>query len=271
LSNPQIAIVNESTVITGLQCQQLAAALQIQVSRDWLPAWGDDYAVKFWPGYKPSLAVEASSAAVPERPPANAWILAILDNSDQADALGYHDVTPTGQPLGKCFAKTTMDDGESWTVCASHELLEMLADPGINLIAQAGQGFWAYEVCDPCEDDQYAYAIALPPTVPPGDGILVSDFVFPSWFELFHEPGEKYDFRGHMSRSFQVLAGGYAQTFDPTTGNWTEINPAMAAKHAGSRLARRSKIGFEPSFSPTHGYTETRQMPILKSLFHEGR
>ena len=30
----------------------------------------------------------------------------VLDTSDQAGALGYHDVTPQGLPLGKVFAKT---------------------------------------------------------------------------------------------------------------------------------------------------------------------
>ena len=39
---------------------------------------------------------------------------------------------------------------------------------------------YAYEVCDACEADQFGYDI---------DGVLVSDFVFPSWFESFWSAG----------------------------------------------------------------------------------
>jgi hypothetical protein len=235
LSTPQIAIVNESTAVTDAQVQQLAAALAIQVNRDWYPAWGSNPIIRFYVGYKPSL-LEANTAIL--RPPPNAWILAILDDSDQADALGYHDQTPTGQPLGKCFAKSTMQDGESWTVCASHELLEMLGDPDINLGAQVGNLWWAYEVCDPAEDDSYGYKITLPGSA---TEILVSDFVLPSWFQSFDSPGQKYDFQGHISKPFEVLTGGYSQTFSDATG-WVMVNPEVASKHAGSRLERREIV-----------------------------
>jgi len=42
---------------------------------------------------------------------------------------GHHDLTPDGLPVGKSFAGTDKHFGHSWTVTASHELLEMLADP----------------------------------------------------------------------------------------------------------------------------------------------
>ena len=36
----------------------------------------------------------------------------------------------------------------------------MAVDPTINLAAQDdGDTFWAYEVCDPVEDDQYGYSV----------------------------------------------------------------------------------------------------------------
>ena len=56
-----------------------------------------------------------------------------LDDSDQASALGYHDMTSEGLPLGKVFGTTNLKFGTNWTVTASHELLEMLGDPSINL------------------------------------------------------------------------------------------------------------------------------------------
>jgi hypothetical protein len=63
-----------------------------QVTRDFFPAWGWDAVVKFFP----------KGGAVPGE---WCWIIAILDDSDQANALGYHDVTSTGLPLAKVFAE----------------------------------------------------------------------------------------------------------------------------------------------------------------------
>jgi len=52
----------------------------------------------------------------------------------QPGALAYHDLTPDGLPVSKVFVRTTLKDGELVSVSASHELVEMLVDPGINLM-----------------------------------------------------------------------------------------------------------------------------------------
>ncbi|UIF89492.1 hypothetical protein KAF44_29135 (plasmid) [Cupriavidus necator] len=44
------------------------------------------------------------------------WWLVILDDSDQANAYGYHDVTNDGLPLGKVFAKADMLNNKKWTI-----------------------------------------------------------------------------------------------------------------------------------------------------------
>lgn len=56
-------------------------------------------------------------------------------------------------PLGKVFAGTDLKYGYTWSVTASHELLEMLADPNINLTvllqnSETAGTLYAYEVCD---------------------------------------------------------------------------------------------------------------------------
>ena len=91
--------------------------------------------------------------------------------------------------MGKVFAGTDLKYGYTWSVTASHELLEMLADPNINLTVlvqssdTAGK-LYAYEVCDTCEADENGYEI---------DGVLLSDFVFPSWFEDFRTEPTQFD------------------------------------------------------------------------------
>jgi hypothetical protein len=161
----------------------------------------------------------------------------VLDNSDQAGALGYHDFTIEGPPIGKVFAKTTIDLGGQWTVTASHELLEMLGDPDISgsvfVPATHRQGglIYAYENCDACEADQFGYHI---------DGTLVSDFVFPSWFEAFHKAGStQFDLGNHITELFELLSGGYISVLEVTFGRgWTQIT----AEHAASTYDMRPPV-----------------------------
>ncbi len=119
LATTQISVINESTVLTDAEVTPVVIALQQQVTNDFRPVWGIDAELKMIPQGSPA--------------PAGTWWLVVLDDSDQAGALGYHDLTPDGLPMGKVFAASDLKAGTSWSVTASHELLEMLADPNINL------------------------------------------------------------------------------------------------------------------------------------------
>jgi hypothetical protein len=119
IADIQVAVINASTVLTDAQVRDVVPALQLQVHRDLAPACNIDADLTFVPKGA--------------QPPANTWWLAILDDSTQAGALGFHETTTQGMPLGLAFARTAAEDGVNWTVTASHELLEMLVDPEINL------------------------------------------------------------------------------------------------------------------------------------------
>jgi hypothetical protein len=229
MADIQIAVINRSTKVTDAQVQALVPALQTQVRRDFAPVWGVDADLAFVPSHG--------------SPAPGAWWLVVLDTSDQAGALGYHDLTKEGLPLGKVFAGSDIQDGYSWTATASHELLEMLGDPDINLTAAVESSnhapkFYAYEVCDACEADQYGYKI--------GD-VLVSDFVYPAWFESFRKKGStQFDFGKHLSKPLQLLPGGYIGVYDPTSGRgWTQVTAEnephgyAARPRVGSRRERR--------------------------------
>jgi hypothetical protein len=222
-----IAVVNQSTVVKDADASAWTDALQTQVSKDFFPVWGVDAKLAFLSGGK--------------TPPAGSWVLAFLDNADQANALGYHDITPDGLPLGKVFAKTTLDDGGVVSVTASHELLEMLGDPDINLTAELddGQGkpskFYAYEVCDACEDDQFGYKI---------NNVLVSDFVYPAYFESFRKPNStQFDHGNKITAPFTLLAGGYISVLD--LGNLSEGWQQLLANRndRAAQIKSRARIG----------------------------
>ena len=169
--------------------------------------------------------------------------MSILDDSDQAGALGYHDLTPDGLPIGKVFAATDLKYGTNWTITASHELLEMLADPNINLtvFVQSNEStgiLYAYEVCDACEADNLGYAI--------GNARTVSDFVYPSWFESFRTTGSaQFDQTNQIKNPLQLLPGGYIGVFNVNSGSGWQQQTAdkqpniMSRGNVGSRRERR--------------------------------
>jgi len=113
---PQIACVNKATVNLGVPLNKLVPAMQKFMDECFVPVWG-----------APAKLVAANSV------PAGAWAILFLDNADQANALGYHDLTKHGLPLSKVFVKTTLADGQKVSVTACHELSEMMIDPSVNL------------------------------------------------------------------------------------------------------------------------------------------
>ena len=199
-----ICVMNPSTVMSDEEVAALIPAMQKQVDRDFNPAWNIDADLEF---------VSGDEAPIP-----GSWWLSVLDDSDQAGALGYHDVTDEGLPLGKVFAKTDKELGLQVSVTFSHELLEILADPEINrcvfLQRQDGSGMIvAYESCDAVEADALAYEI---------DGVLVSDFVTPRWF-MPGFPGP-YDFKEHTTGPVQLLQGGYISIYEVGKGQgWQQV------------------------------------------------
>jgi hypothetical protein len=216
MSLPVIAITNASTCLTDAQVEAAIPALQRQVSLDFRAYWDLDCQL---------ILLPKNDALT-----SGWWQISVIDNPDQAGALGYHELTIHGTPLGKVFAGLDIQSGGSWTVTLSHELLEMLADPWINWCAQGSDGkVYALEVCDAVEADELGYQI---------DGVLVSDFITPAWFEPTQ--GDRVDFKQRISKPLQLAAGGYISVLN-AGGKWTQIAAKGAVSiPAGSRRQRRA-------------------------------
>jgi len=220
----QIAVINDSTAISDAEIHKMLPAFDQQWNNDLEKVWG----------------VTSASFQFLNRgqaPDAGSWWLVFLDNSDDPRALAYHDLTTEGLPLSKIFVKTILADNASVSVGATNEVCEMAVDPWLDSAYQDPDGvFWAGEICDPVEDDQYGYLI---------NGTLVTDFVTPDWFAHKNAKGV-IDFKGHADTAFQVLTGGYAQKFDPESG-WVQVNGKQikASRRlnpgVGSRRERRAR------------------------------
>lgn len=223
-----VSIINSSTCVSDAEGATLTAALQKQVSNDFAPAWGIDATLIYVP--------------IGGKPAPGTWWLSIQDNTDRPGIVGHHELTPDGLPAGHAFAGADMHYGLKWTVTASHELLEMLANPAVNLSvfvhSQPGKGvLYSYEVCDPCEDDSFAYPI---------DGIEVCDFVHPAYFETFRLPGStKFDHLGLLGGPVPtLLKGGYINSFDITQPNaaWHQVTAATVPHGPTDRSHLRDRF-----------------------------
>lgn len=191
----KVGFINGSALVTNSYLQDVVTALQKQVNEDFFPVWG--------------LGVDLNIVSNVGTSDA---VIYVVDNqqtpSDQGD-LGFHDITDVGIPVGFVFVQTALMNNEKWEVTASHELLELIADPFANLAANGtfsgNPAFFAYEVCDSVEADQYMIG-----------QIPVSNFVFPSWF--IDQTSDHYDFLGELGSPFSLAAGGFL-SYWPAIGN----------------------------------------------------
>src|SRR5438552_13701576 len=110
----KVALVNKSDAVSDAAIIGAAASLDLQVKQDFFPFWNIKVDV---------VPIKRSGIA-----PHGSWPINILDDSDVQGALGYHEYTSRG-PKSKVFARTSLYAGVPWSSVASHELLEMLADP----------------------------------------------------------------------------------------------------------------------------------------------
>jgi hypothetical protein len=202
---PTIACFNQAKTPLGVDYDQLIAALQVYVDQHIVPIWGT-----------PAKLVKTKGFVK------NAWAIVFLDDADAPGALAYHDLTPEGMPLSKVFVRTTIKNGDLVSVSASHELVEMLVDPAINLMTTGPDPkiIYAYESADPVE--------ALTFKV---NGIPMSDFVYPAYFEAFHKPNSvKFDHLNKVKKPFEILKDGYQIIFKG--GKWSQVYGSKAkAKH----------------------------------------
>lgn len=195
----QIAILNQSTRYKNntTLLTNMAAAVNVQLNQHVAPTWNlKDLQCAFY----------ADSTKVP----AGAYRLWILDNADQANALGYHDQDPQGVPYGRVFVNPIIKSGgtdytsaNSVSVTISHEVCEIVGDPEVNTWRQMSNStLTCQELCDAVEGDAYPIAVN-------GLNILVSNFLLPPWFDYAPQAGSKFDYMNKLKAPFTMTRGGY--------------------------------------------------------------
>lgn len=203
---PHVALVSDSPSVTLADISPIAAAIQKQVTRDFGPVWGIN------------ATVDAFEKL--ESVPVDYWPVIIKDDINQPGAAGFH-TDDKGQPLSLIQA----DPG--WELTASHEVLEMLADPFGNRtlagsvppnspepVSRFNRVTYLVEVCDPCESEQFAYNV---------NGLKLSDFITPHYYDPNGSTGMQYSFRGNVKEPHTVLADGYVSFGNPVDNRWYQV------------------------------------------------
>ena len=199
MTKTQLVVVrNDSrTRLPFADVERVAAILDAQIANDFFPVWG----------------IRADVVPVPARKkaPAGAWRVSIVDKQDGGGVHLYK-----GRPYARVKFR------RDWTFMASHELLEMLADPfgttfdhapSIDPAANGRMVRYLREVCDPCLEFKYVSS----------DALKVSDFVTPEYYQ-HQAAGAHVDFMRKLPKPFHVPLGGYLSWIDPTDGRWHFLN-----------------------------------------------
>jgi hypothetical protein len=211
---PTIVCIDHSSALKGPEFDAIIAALQVYVDDHVAPAWGVMAKLVKGRDFRDGC-----------------WAMVFLDHADHARSLAYHHLTPDGYPQSKVFVETTRADGKPVSVAASHELVEMLVDPSMNLEVMKPDGklVHRYEVADPVEDLHFKI-----------NGLPMSDFVYPAYFESFHKPGSvQFDHMDELKRPFQIHLGGYQCVM--AKGKWTLRFGSRAKQKAFEKQDRRDR------------------------------
>jgi len=199
-TKPLICVRNDSNELDDEAVAKLIPAIQKQVTEHFEPAWGIGARIKFHEGKYPS----------------HAYVITIKDEDEEDETfLGYH--IHNGYPEAFIFAKADMAEDKTISETLSHEVLEMLIDPAVNLYAyrpgdtrRPDRGYF-YEVCDAVQCHHYRI-----------DGVKVCNFVYPEWFEHNWKRGSRqFDHLKLLERPFQILPGCYMDVYEAGVGERT--------------------------------------------------
>ncbi|CAB3807194.1 hypothetical protein LMG28688_06503 [Paraburkholderia caffeinitolerans] len=205
----QVVLVDKTKAIDPALLQNAAAALSLQASKH-LPGC--------WSGTTATVSYASNAKVLPP----NSWPIYLVKALPPGEG-GFHQ-DKRKQPYAEVIASP---DDPTWTIDASHEMCEMLVDPygnrmqssqaiaieGDGVADTTGEFSYLVEVCDPCEANQFAYEI---------NGIAVSDFITPDFYDTTGAAGVSYSYTGSVTRPRDLLKGGYISYIDES-GDWQQI------------------------------------------------
>jgi hypothetical protein len=242
----KVVLVDTTGTVKADTMAAAAEALNVQVTRD-LP--------QFW-----NIQATVSYRPDPKSVPQGMWPVQLVKSLPPGEG-GFH-MTSHNQPYAKIIVTPGSDE---WTIDASHEIVEMLVDPYGNRLQTSnaigiaggrikdGTGKYEYlvEACDPCEANKYAYRI---------DGIMVSDFITPSFYDPDPASNARYSFTGAIKNPREILPGGYISWVDPETDEMKQILWVDPTKPP-----QEKDLGPAPKNMSLREYVETKTYDLVRN------
>ena len=230
-----VYVLDQAESIKSSEVRKMVRAVKAQVKDDFCPAWDMKADVLY-------------AKSLEKLDPKNVDALVYLkDKVKDADYAGYHDKDArTGVSLGYVFFDVSDSLEEDVSVTLSHEILEILGNRHVNYYALGPHPtkerivFHWLEMCDAVQANSYKK-----------EGVLVSDFLLPTYFTSDKEVREKNHFLSGKLESFGVMPGGYVGFFDPKTGRDSNFFSDKLSKERFKikgrlgKLRRRERIANE--------------------------
>lgn len=192
----QVSVKNLSTKVSDAEVSTCVQAIAKQLANDY---------ARLWQRVPPVLAFYPNGQTPPTS--SNDAVVYVLDSLAGVDELlGEHTESATGVPTGyvmvdmiRSYGGTVSTGRMSISCTLSHEILELIADPNVNLWAADPNGGYdvCYELCDPVEADWYTI-----------DGVAVSNFVTPDYFDPL-STSTVFDALGKLNAPLSIGKNGY--------------------------------------------------------------
>jgi hypothetical protein len=198
-----LALVSQVGALKAGDLNRVAAALQKQIQVGLKPTWNVDATIESFDKL--------------ENVPAGYWPIIVKGETDLPAGAGAFHTQKDGHPLAVVGYDADVD---LWTLAASQEMLEMLVDPAGNRLKLCRSPNPAdgdkvvnvlVEISQPVEGIEHSYRI---------DGVVVSDFVTPSFYDATVKSGIKYSYTGAAVDPLKILKAGYISWIDPVSKEW---------------------------------------------------
>lgn len=236
-----IYVDNRST-LPHADVREVLSAINRQIERDFTPIWGL------------GARVRLRRAGQPLRVPPDGRVahVHLVNHERHPD---WHIEEQSGIAAGAVMVDLPQvtnrsDAWMTWTVGLSHEVLELIADPFVNLLVKGPhpkanrEVFYYREVCDPVQSLTYTIG-----------GVRVSDFVLPHYYNAVGQRGLRNDFLDSGLEAFGWLDQGIVGFWDPkarTRDHWVVFPAADSTAPAMQVLKAKGKMSRVHRYSRPH-------------------
>jgi hypothetical protein len=255
-----VAIVSLTSDVSTRNILRAAAAVQKQITRDFIPYWGLRATVDAFEDlesvpsdYRPVVVFGDADELVGRLEFAIGAQQAarLIDDFERNRLSGLHLNAFTREP----FALVAASD--VWSVALSHEVLEMIADPFGNRLVAAAHPLdprqrvkYLVEICDPCQAMWY-----------PVNGVPVSDFYTPRYFDPVQVNRSRYSFTGALELPLQILEGGFLSWIDPSDSGLYQLGAGESEAVQLADLAQLAR-----STAPLRTIVDARTPPLTREM-----